>query len=128
MGRTLAFFGEAEKGEFARGYLCQTLPELVTYFGHPPEESRGLFYAIQALLYRHSLIFFRVHEEGFSLPDYQLGLELLKQEAWLPRLAAFCTPGIGNREIVDTLIPICLAHHQILLTQEEDLFDYLSQG
>lgn len=73
---TMALFGEAEKGEYRLPYVCTSLEQLVDNLGNPPAQSKGLFYAIQALLYRRQLIFFRVQEEGFNLPDYLGGVSL----------------------------------------------------
>jgi len=70
---SIAMFGEAEKGSFHTAYFCQNLPQLVDYLGHPPPHSKGLYYAVQALLFQRNLIFFRVEEEGFSYQDYFLG-------------------------------------------------------
>src|SRR5688572_2866620 len=102
----IALFGEAEKGEYRIPHYCKTLDQLVDSLGHPPPNSRGLFYAVQALLYRHHLIFFRVKEEGFSEQDYFSGVHLLKTQELLPKLAAICIPGVGNNEIIDAVIPI----------------------
>ncbi|MES2122361.1 MAG: hypothetical protein V4492_06245, partial [Chlamydiota bacterium] len=60
-------FGEAEKGDYCTPFVCKSLPQLADTFGNPPEESRGLMYAVQAILYERELIYFRVKEEGFSI-------------------------------------------------------------
>ncbi len=123
---TIALFGEAEKGQFHTPYFCDTLPQLVDYLGNPPEESLGLFYAVQALLYHRHLVFFRVAEEGFSIPDYMQGLHLLDSREILNDNAAICAPGVGNSEIIEAAIPICIKHHSILITREADLYDFLT--
>lgn len=125
---TIALFGEAEKGEYHLPYLCNDLAQLVDYFGNPPEESRGLFYAIQALLYQRKLIFFRVREEGFSLSDYLEGVDLIKKNPINEEISAFCLPGVGNSEILEALTPICRQYHSILITSETDFYDYLMQA
>lgn len=123
---TLALFGEAEKGDFCTAYYCQTLPQLEEYLGNPPPYSKGLFYAVQALLYHRNLIFFRVKEEGYSEKDYLLGLQLLQNQHVITQIAAICLPGVGNEEIIHAMIPICDRYHSIVIMTEADLYDYLT--
>lgn len=125
---TVTLFGEAEKGEYRFPYVCNNLAELVDFLGNPPEQSRGLFYAIQALLYNRQLIFFRVKEEGFSLPDYVGGVTLLKNHQIDTDITAFCLPGVGNSEILEAVTPVCQEYHSILITSEADFYDYLMQA
>ncbi len=122
----MALFGEAEKGEFHKAYYCKTLDQLLECFGHPPQESRGLDYAIQALLYHCPLLFFRVREEGFSEQDYYDGIKLLKDQDSIPDIMAICMPGVGSGEIINAVIPICAFYHSILVISESDFYDYLS--
>lgn len=123
---TIALFGEAEKGEFIKGYFCENLPQLLDFLGNPPPESQGLFFAIQALHYHHSLIFFRVQEEGFSFSDYIDGLQVLEKSPFIHKISAICTPGVGDSDLINAIIPICQSHHHILITNEPDFYDYLS--
>lgn len=123
----IALFGEAEKGEYRTAHYCQSIPQLLDYFGHPPPESRGIFYAIQALLYNRGLIFFRVKEEGFSYEDYLLGLRLLQKQEMVSTLAAIYLPGVGDSEIIRAIKPICTLYHSILITNEGDFYDYLTE-
>lgn len=125
---TIALFGEAEKGEYRLPYFCNSLDQLVDYLGNPPEQSRGLFYAIQALLYQRQLIFFRVQEEGFSIPDYLGGVSLLKNHKIETDITAFCLPGVADSEILEVVTPICEEYHSILITSEADFYDYLTQA
>lgn len=125
---TIALFGEAEKGEYRLPYFCNTLAELVDYLGNPPEESKGLFYAIQALLYHRQLIFFRVREEGFSLSDYLGAVSLLKNHRIDTNISAFCLPGVADVEILEAVHPVCKEYHSILITNEADFYDYLTQA
>lgn len=124
---TIALFGEAEKGEYHFPYIFGELPQLVDYLGHPPQDSRGLFYAVQALLFHRNLIYFRVKQEGFSYPDYFTGLKLLSDRDQFTSISAICAPGVGSAEIIDAVVPICKMHHSILITNEADLYDYLTQ-
>lgn len=123
---TVAMFGEAEKGKYRTAYFCNTLPQLAEYLGHPPSQSRGLYYAVQTLLFKYNLIFFRVEEEGFSYQDYFLGLKMLETEKLFSDLAAICLPGVGDVEIIDAATPICLEYNSIIVTTESDLYDYLT--
>jgi hypothetical protein len=123
---TIALFGEAERGEYRTAYFCQNLSQLDEYFGNPPPDSRGLYYAIQALLFKRDLVFFRVPEEGFSKQDYLTGLRLLEEQRLIPNLSAICTPGVGDQEIINAILPICAHYHSILITSEPDFYDYLT--
>ncbi|MBA3723026.1 MAG: hypothetical protein H0W88_11600 [Parachlamydiaceae bacterium] len=123
---TIAIFGEAEKGDYQAAYYCQNLVQLDEYFGNPPQTSRGLYYAVQALLFKRNIIFFRVREEGYSPQDYFQGLILLKQQLLIPQVNAICTPGVGNKEIIDAVLPICSHYHSIMITNESDFYDYLT--
>lgn len=123
---TVAIFGEAEKGVYRTPHFCHDLAELADRLGHPPEESSGLFYAIQALLYERDLIFFRVREEGYSLEDYLLGLDYLEKAELINIVDAIGIPGVGDDAIITAATPLCRTHHSFLITTEADLYDYLS--
>ena len=122
----IALFGESERGEYQTPYFCQTAEQLLDYFGNPPPQSRGLYYAIQAVLYHHQLIFFRVREEGFSFQDYFQGLRLLERYVLVPHLEAIYLPGVGDSEILEAVHPLCAVHHSLLITNEADFYDYLT--
>lgn len=121
-------FGEAEKGEFCTPFLCRTLPELAETFGNPPDESLGLTYAVQALLFKRDLIYFRVQEEGFSLSDYKKGLQLIEQENYFESLTAICMPGVGDASLINATGQICSIRRTLLITSEKDLYDYLTSA
>lgn len=122
----IALFGEAEKGEYRTTYFCKSLVQLVDNLGNPPPESKGLYYAVQVLLFQYNLIFIRVREEGFSVQDYFSGLKLLRNQNLIPEIAAICIPGVGSSEIIDATLPLCAVHHSIIITTEADLYDYLA--
>ncbi|MBA3958552.1 MAG: hypothetical protein H0X51_09220 [Parachlamydiaceae bacterium] len=123
---TIALFGESEKGVFQMGYFLQTLPQLLEQLGNPPPNSRGLYYATQALLYHRDLLFFRVREEGFSYEDYLAGLQTLEKQSFMETITAVCLPGVGDLKIIHAMIPFCQTHHSILITNEADLYDYIT--
>lgn len=123
---TVALFGEAERGEFNTAYFCQNLEQLDEFFGNPPPESKGLFYAVQALLFKRDLIFFRVTEEGFSIQDYLTGLRLLEHQRLIPHLDAVCIPGVGDPEVFDAFQPVFQQYHSILIANEADFYDFLT--
>lgn len=125
---TVALFGEAGKGEFRTAYYCRTLNELEEHLGNPPPNSKGLFFAVQALLYQHDLIFFRVREEGYSVSDYLSGFCLLQNNSLPLTLSAIGIPGVGSSEILQALAPLCEQHHSILITSEADLYDLLTMA
>lgn len=121
----MALFGEAEKGDFNTPYYCKNLPELSYLLGNPPPESKGLHYAIQALMYERNLIFFRVKEEGYSLQDYFSGIRILEKEKLISEISAIAIPGVGSHEIIEAITPLCIAHKNIIIISEPDLYDYL---
>ncbi len=127
MRHSLFLFGEAEKGALCTPHFCHSLEELADRFGNPPEDSKGLLFAVQALMYDQDLIFFRVSEEGFSRNDYLKGVDLLRDQSKLPQnLSAICMPGVGDRELIDTTSEICHKRHSLLIIDEHDLYDYLA--
>ena len=123
---TIALFGEAERGEFKTAYFCQNLEQLNEFFGNPPASSKGLYYAVQALLFKRNLIYFRVVEEGFSIQDYLTGLNLLEQQQKIAKLDAICVPGVGDPLVLNAVQPLCEHYHSILITNEADFYDYLT--
>lgn len=126
--QTIALFGESERGEYETGYFCQSLPQLAEFLGNPPPFSSGLFYAVQVLLYRQNLLFFRVREEGFSQKDYMKGLNMLEEQHAISNISAICLPGVGDAEIIHAMTPFCKVHHSVIITTEPDLYDYLTQN
>jgi hypothetical protein len=126
MGHVVALFGEAEKGQYHIPYHLKELPQLVDLLGHPPEESQGLFFAVQSLLFQRELIFFRVENEGFSVADYFNGLKVLEDKNKIKRLHAICLPGVGDEELLKASQNVCEVHQSFLITTEKDLYDYLT--
>lgn len=125
--RSVALFGEAEKGDFDAAYICHNLEQLSHYLGEPPHrEALGLFFAIQMLLNNYGIIFLRVHEEGFSTRDYKKGLAFLENKDLFPEISAVCLPGVGSKEIFDATIGVCELHKSLLITTEQELYDYLT--
>ena len=124
MKQTIALFGEAEKGAYHTPHLLSKLPQLVDLLGNPPNESEGLFFAVQAILYNRDLIYFRVAEEGFSHVDYFCGLKYLANQK--QKLHALCLPGVGDPEILAATQNICHLCKSTLITNQKDLYDYLT--
>ncbi len=123
----IALFGESEKGYFHKAYCCRSLEELSGCLGEPPSsECQGLAFAVQALMYGRQVLFFRVKEEGFSREDYLKGLQLLKEQTYLSKIAAIGLPGVGSSEIIEATTPICSSHKSLLIMSERDLYDYLT--
>jgi hypothetical protein len=123
---TIFLFGAAERGELCTPIYLTSLNQVLDFLGHPPENTDGIRYAIQTLLYEHGLIYFRVEEEGFSIEDYIKGLRLLRQKPLQTPLTAICMPGVGDEEIIRAAVPICHLYQSILLVSEKDLYDYLT--
>ncbi len=126
MKQTIALFGEAEKGAFQVPHILRKLPQLVDLLGNPPEESEGLFFAIQAILYNRELIYFRVTEEGFSRSDYFMGLRYLEDREKIKQVNAICLPGVGDPEILSASESVCQIHKSFLITNQKDLYDFLT--
>lgn len=124
---TMALFGEAEKGSYRVPYYCESLPQLADYFGHPPPESWGLHFAIQGILFKRKIIFFRVEDEGYSVQDYFIGMRALEKHIGVSHLEAIGIPGVGNSEIIEALTPLCQQYKSILMVTEKDFFDYIMQ-
>ena len=126
MKPTVFLFGEAEKGEYCTPYLCKSVGQLMENFGNPPEESMGIHFAIQTLLFNRDLVFFRVKEEGFSIQDYKKGLRLLQIKESIPVLSAIYIPGIGDDEVIQEATDVCHIHKSLMVLTEKDLYDYLT--
>ena len=123
---TIALFGEAEKGEFQTAYFCENLQQLDEFFGNPPSNSRGIHYAVQALLFKRQLIYFRVLEEGFSIQDYLTGVRLLEEQRLIPQINAVCIPGVGDPSLYNAFQPLCNLYKSIIITNEADFYDFLT--
>lgn len=126
MRYTISVFGEAERGSFQTAFFCHNLEQLESHFGNPPDNSVGLFFAIQALLYDRNLIFFRVKEEGFSKQDYLHGLHQLQNQHLFANIKAIGMPGVGDGEIIGASEAFCSLYKSVLMTSEADLYDYLT--
>jgi len=123
----VALFGEAEKGALDTVYFCPSLPVLFERLGEPPDDTKGLFFAIQALLYNRAVIYFRVREEGVSLNDYQFGMRLLRNlKSPIICLAALFLPGVGEEGLISEGISLCHEQHSLLIVRESDFYDYMT--
>lgn len=128
MKQVIALFGEAEKGAYKIPHVLCKLPQLVDLLGNPPGESEGLFFAVQAILYNREIIFFRVAEEGFSRIDYFNGLKFLSDREKVKKVNALCLPGVGDPEILSASEGICHLHKSFLITNQKDLYDFLTSN
>ncbi|MEX0962199.1 MAG: hypothetical protein WDZ28_05025 [Simkaniaceae bacterium] len=124
---TMALFGAAERGEFHSLLAIHSLAELEEKLGQPPAGSRGIDFAIQALMYNRRVFFFRVEDEGFSKNDYYEGFKLLfALKEHLGNMSALCLPGVGDPNIIEATDPILSLYRGSLITTEQDLYDYLT--
>lgn len=128
MKQTIVLFGESEKGAFKTPHILRKLPQLLDLLGNPPEESEGLFFAVQAILYNRDLIYFRVSEEGYSRPDYFTGLKYLEDREKVKKVHALCLPGVGDPQILAASETVCHLHKSLLITNQKDLYDYLTSN
>lgn len=123
---TIFLFGAAEKGTLCHPFSLHCVEELLDQLGEPPEESEGIHYAIQALLFKRGLIYFRVTEEGYSWDDYMMGLNWLKKTPLPSHVSAICLPGTSDQEIIQKTTAVCHKHQSMLIVSEKDLYDYLT--
>lgn len=123
---TIALFGETEKGEFHTPYYCHSLDDLIENFGNPPQNTQGLYCAIQALLYKRNLLFFRVQEEGFSDEDYLDGLDILYKQTSIENISAIYLPGVGSSKILSATLDLCKQKKFIVIVNRFDFYDYLT--
>ena len=123
----IALFGEAQKGELETAYYCEDLEHLFEFLGEPPQETQGLYFAVQSLLYGRPCLYFRVQEEGLSVSDYYYGLHLLEDlPKHIPHLGALFLPGVGSKDLIQEGISICRHHRSLLLMNEKDFYDYMT--
>jgi len=97
---------------------------LAETLGNPPEDTRGIPIAVQTLLFQYEILFIRVHEEGFSTPDYHLGLRLLRE--YKPKISAICIPGVGDQALIRETCHLCKERKSLLITSERDAYDFLT--
>ena len=122
----VAVFGEAEKGKGVTPYCIDSLEALLFHLGNPPEDSLGINIAIRTILYKCSLIFFKVVREGYSIDDYMAGLRYLGDKSKVKSLHGVAIPGVGDCQIIEAAKKICSIHGSILILTERDLYDYLT--
>jgi len=125
MKKTIAIFGESEKGRFHYPYMCSTLIQLSDFLGNSLQDSSGITLAVQAIMYERDIIFFRVQEEGYSIEDYMAGFECLLTNNKIKNLAAIYLPKVSDHQIIESTDRICNKFKSILVTTKKDLFDYL---
>lgn len=119
---TIALFGEAEKGSLDFICPCRTLEELFERYGEPPEDTSGLYFAVQTILYGMSVLYFRVKEEGVSVEDYTLGLKILRKAP----LQALFLPGVGLSSVIEEGLDLCREKQGVLIIREVDFYDYMT--
>ena len=125
----IVLFGEAEKGDLEKPYYCQNLEQLFELLGQPPSQTQGLHFAVQSLMYGHPCLYFRVQEEGVSVPDYHFGLGFLHKASpnpQFPHIGALGFPGMGLQEVIEEGLIICKEHRSLLLMSEQDFYDWLT--
>ncbi|MCE5294385.1 MAG: hypothetical protein LLF94_07200 [Chlamydiales bacterium] len=123
----VALFGQAEKGAYDTLYFCRKPIDLFTHLGHAPEDAYGLHFAMQTLCYGTPIMYYRVREEGVSLPDYSFGFRLLKQaHTAVITLKALFLPGVASLELIDEGAKLCQDRHSFLIMTESDFYDFIT--
>ncbi|MBS0654471.1 MAG: hypothetical protein JSR46_01730 [Verrucomicrobia bacterium] len=123
----IALFGEAKEGKLDVPYFCKDLLQLFTNLGQPPEETYGLYFAVQTLLYGWPIIYFRVREEGGSFQDYRYGLRFLRSYPIIQMKALFL-PGVGSKALIEEGSDLCRERKSLLIIRAADLYDYLTDS
>ena len=121
----VAVFGESEKGQFCIPQTFNNLEVLMKTLGHPPHESLGINLAIQVLLFKGKVIFFRVAEEGFSKQDYYRGFKYFNNRD-INMIQGLAIPGVGDANLIEETKKICKIYKSITILTEKDLYDYLT--
>jgi imidazoleglycerol phosphate synthase glutamine amidotransferase subunit HisH len=68
-----------------------------------------------------------VTEEGFSFADYYQGFKYLIQDKEnIQHIDALCLPGVGDTKILDASELVRQTHKSFLITNQKDLYDYLT--
>ncbi len=124
--QTLALFGEAQKGRFATPLFIHSPKQLMSCVGMPSKTSQGIRLAVEILLHQQRLLFFRVHDEGFSLDDYLRGFYILQHRSPVKKLSALCLPGVGTQSLLQQALTVLHPHGSLLILEKKDLYDYLT--
>ena len=114
----IAIFGESKSGEFNKLFSIKTLPDLATQLGEPTETGSGIHMAIQALLCKQHLFFYKVLEEGSNPEQYRSGFKMLKTA-----VSAIALPGVSNPSLLESAKRVA----PLLILTEQDLYDFMTQ-
>ncbi len=106
--------------------LVKTLPTLAEKFGNPTSTGLGIHMAVQAMMYGHYVLFFRVKEEGVNIEEYLLGLFLLQNEKHASHISALSLPGVGDKQIIKEAFKISSNYKNLLIMNEQDLYDFMT--
>ena len=126
--RTILIFGESKEGEFHKFLFLKTLPDLAEALGEPTETGLGVHIAIQSILSNRDVLFYKVKEEGFHADHYLLGFKQLENEFHSTPLAAIALPGVSSANILELASSLCNQHRSIILFNEKDLYDLMTQS
>ncbi len=125
--RTVIIFGESKEGKAQNLFFINSLPNLAVGLGEPTATGVGIHMAIQALLLKKEVLFYKVTEEGFNADQYLFGFKLLEKESQNLSIAAIALPGVGSSEILDIAKNQCELHKTLLILNESDLYDFMTQ-
>ena len=126
--RTVLIFGESTAGKIQNLLLINTLPNLAVHLGEPTPTGVGIHLAVQALLFKKDVLFYKVSEEGMNSDQYLFGFKLLEKEPLKLPLAAIALPGVGSGEILEMATHLCNLHKSVLILNENDLYDLMTQS
>ena len=115
----IAIFGESKAGEFNKLFSIKTLPDLATHLGEPTETGVAIHMAIQALLCKQQLLFYKVREEGGHSDQYLPGFKLIKTA-----ITAIALPGVSSPTLLESAKRLA----PLLILTEQDLYDFMTQS
>jgi hypothetical protein len=127
MKHFISIFGVAEQGNLYKHIALKSLEDLLLTLGHPTEGSQAIEIAVQSLMYKHPILFYRVQEEGFENDAYLKGLEALKKQNLKSPLSAVALPGVSSQEVIDQAVAFCKKQGSILIMHQKDFYDYITR-
>lgn len=127
MRHLISIFGVAQQGDFYRHIPLKSLDELLLTLGHSTEGSIAIELAIQALMHKRPILFYRIKEEGFENDAYFKGIEELKKRDVKAPLSALALPGVGSQEVIHEATLFCKKGSSILIMNTQDFYDYITQ-
>lgn len=123
----IVIFGKTDSAKPGKFYHIENLEELIHKIGMPIDETIGTHLAVQTLLYNYSVIYYPVKQEGMSKTCYEEGMKKLKRNKHANEVSAIVMPGFGSKNVLDQALDFCTEKKCLLILNEDDYYDFLSQ-